>query len=360
MIDFEILLKQAEIHLKNQCPVAFFRKPDDTFLQVVCQEDDTLIQVETFKDQGFVFAPFDNQSPIVLIKGIIESVEIPELHWKSSRKKKDTIQHFYQPDDVAMTDYIRKIEKIKALIEDRKAEKIVLSRDEFVPLSKFNIVDIFISLLSAYPAAFVYGFYHPKVGMWLGATPENFLSVRETRFLTVSLAGTKQFLKNQFITWGDKEKHEQQLVTDFILSQLKPHTANLTSTEASSFQAGNLFHLRSEITGNFLSTDIKEAINLLHPTPATCGLPRETAKAFILENENYNRDYYTGYLGPVYTENRTDLYVNLRCMEIVDNQARLFVGGGITRNSIPEDEWKETMAKAETMKRILHALSWLS
>ncbi|PJB11373.1 MAG: isochorismate synthase [Flavobacteriales bacterium CG_4_9_14_3_um_filter_40_17] len=360
MIDFEILLKQAETHLNNRLPVVFFRKPDDTFLQVVRQDDDALIHVETFKDQGFVFAPFDNQSPTVLIKGVIESVEIPELHWKPSRKKKDTIQHFYQPDDVAMLDYIRKIKKIKALIEDGKVEKIVLSREEFVPLNKFNIIDVFVSLLSAYPTAFVYGFYHPKVGTWLGATPENFLSVRDTRFMTVSLAGTKQFLKNQYVTWGEKEKHEQQLVTDFICKQLKPYTAKLTSTAASSFQAGNLFHLRSEITGNLLSTDIHKAISLLHPTPATCGLPRETAKEFILENEGYSRDYYTGFLGPVYSENRTDLYVNLRCMKIVDNQARIFVGGGITRNSIPEEEWKETMAKAETMKRILYVLSAFS
>ena len=57
MIDFEILLKQAETHLNNRLPVVFFRKPDDTFLQVVRQDDDALIHVETFKDQGFVFAP---------------------------------------------------------------------------------------------------------------------------------------------------------------------------------------------------------------------------------------------------------------------------------------------------------------
>lgn len=360
MMDFEELLNQAENHIKKRLPVAFFRKPEDAFLQVVRQEDDRLIHVESFKEQGFVFAPFDNQSPTVLIKGVIESAEIPELHWKPSRKKKDTIRHFYQPDDVAMDEYIQKIEKIKALIEEGKVEKIVLSREEFVPLSKFNIIDVFISLLSAYPAAFVYGFYHPQVGIWLGATPENFLSMRDTRFMTVSLAGTRQFLKNQYVTWGDKERHEQQLVTNFILDQLKPHTTNLASTMASTFHAGNLFHLRSEITGNFHSTNLNAVIKLLHPTPATCGLPRETAKEFILQNENYNRDYYTGFLGPVYSEHRTDLYVNLRCMQIVDDQARIFVGGGITRNSIPEDEWKETMAKAETMKRILFVLSGLS
>lgn len=360
MMDFEELLNQAENHIKNRLPVAFFRKPEDAFLQVVKQDDEALRYVESFKDQGFVFAPFDNQLPIVLIKGVIESAEIPQLHWKPSRKKKDTIQHFYQPNDVAMYEYIQKIEKIKALIEEGKVEKIVLSREEFVPLSKFNIIDVFISLLSAYPAAFVYGFYHPQVGTWLGATPENFISVRETRFMTVSLAGTKQFLKNQYVTWGEKEKHEQQLVTDFILKKLEPHTTNLASTAASSFQAGNLFHLRSEITGNFHSTNLNAVIKLLHPTPATCGLPRETAKEFILQNENYKRDYYTGFLGLVYAEDRADLYVNLRCMEIVENQARLFVGGGITRDSISEEEWKETMAKAETLKRILFVLSAFS
>ena len=95
---------------------------------------------------------------------------------------------------------------------------------------------------------------------------------------------------------------------------------------------------------------------------------------FILQHEPYNREYYTGYLGELNIrqetfrakggrnqENKsyrslrktTELFVNLRCMKLVDDKATLFVGGGITKDSVPDDEWQETIEKSTTMLRIL-------
>ena len=95
-----------------------------------------------------------------------------------------------------------------------------------------------------------------------------------------------------------------------------------------------------------------------HPTPAVCGLPAKKAKNFILENENYNREFYSGFLGeiniPKSTKNKkSHLFVNLRCMSLENNIARIYVGGGITKDSIPEKEWEETVSKSFTMKSVL-------
>ena len=49
----------------------------------------------------------------------------------------------------------------------------------------------------------------------------------------------------------------------------------------------------------------------------------------------------------------TELYVNLRCMKLTAGIASIFVGGGITKDSIPEQEWQETIAKSKTMLGIL-------
>ena len=46
-------------------------------------------------------------------------------------------------------------------------------------------------------------------------------------------------------------------------------------------------------------------------------------------------------------------YVNLRCMSIQDYMATVYVGGGITEKSDPQNEWKEVLQKANTMGRIL-------
>ncbi|MNY68317.1 Menaquinone-specific isochorismate synthase [compost metagenome] len=78
-----------------------------------------------------------------------------------------------------------------------------------------------------------------------------------------------------------------------------------------------------------------------------------------MDNENYDREYYTGFLGELnkkdFTEKKqkSDLYVNLRCMQIKDKQAHLYMGCGITKESIPEKEWNESVNKSMTMKSVL-------
>jgi isochorismate synthase len=94
-------------------------------------------------------------------------------------------------------------------------------------------------------------------------------------------------------------------------------------------------------------------LDTLHPTPAVCGLPKAAAKDFILQNENYDRCYYTGFLGEINTNLKTELFVNLRCVEIIDTFAAIYVGGGITLDSNPEDEWLETSNKTNTIKSVL-------
>ena len=86
-------------------------------------------------------------------------------------------------------------------------------------------------------------------------------------------------------------------------------------------------------------------------------MPLEPSKDFILKNENYNREFYTGFLGELNLHNEdnktSELFVNLRCMKINNNTATIFVGGGITKDSNPKKEWEETVAKTNTMKNIL-------
>jgi len=50
---------------------------------------------------------------------------------------------------------------------------------------------------------------------------------------------------------------------------------------------------------------------------------------------------------------KTDLFVNLRCMKILKDKLVLFVGGGLTEQSEPQSEWEETVLKAKTLLSIL-------
>ena len=117
--------------------------------------------------------------------------------------------------------------------------------------------------------------------------------------------------------------------------------------------------MRTDISGIIKKGNIglKNLMSLLHPTPAVCGSPKNYAKTYILENENYEREFYTGFLGPVNeSTNKSRLFVNLRCMKIENDKANLFVGCGITEGSDPLNEWEETSHKSQTMLQVISSM----
>src|SRR5690554_6994101 len=87
---------------------------------------------------------------------------------------------------------------------------------------------------------------------------------------------------------------------------------------------------------------------------AVSGLPKEYAYKYIDDHEGYNRKYYTGFLGMIDLNNETNIYVNLRCMEIGKSLLTLFSGSGLVLSSTSRDEWKETEQKLKTMASIVN------
>ena len=74
---------------------------------------------------------------------------------------------------------------------------------------------------------------------------------------------------------------------------------------------------------------------------------------FIMENEGYDRSYYSGFLGWTDGNGKTHLFVNIRCVRLADSEAQFFAGGGILASSDLISEWNETEEKMTTMKRLL-------
>ena len=104
-----------------------------------------------------------------------------------------------------------------------------------------------------------------------------------------------------------------------------------------------IMHLCTEFEIDLKSPEMDwDLVSRLHPTPAVCGIPLEASLELISKWENRDRSYYTGYLGPVNLDEGTSLFVNLRSAQFHKGEAAIFVGGGITADSDPESEWKET------------------
>ena len=350
-------------HFDHKLPFVLYRKPNCSQLISVLQQNDTLHFVENFKEKGFVFAPFDGEK-IVLIPENQSQIVVTSLGQAIS--KEVPFQKDEKEDETAKKRHVNLVQKAIDTIEKGEFYKVVLSRKEAVLLKQFELFKVFQKLLEYYPTAFAYCFYHPQIGLWLGAFSEQLLAVKELKFQTMSVAGTQLHEENSTVDWKEKEIEEQRLVTDFIQSNLSKFSTELTISKPYTLRAGNVVHIKTDIKGVFkTSIHLKEVLSELHPTPAVCGFPKEVAKDFILKSEEHNRDYYSGFLGEMNCnfeskDVETDLYVNLRCMQIEINSesntnlAHLYVGGGITKDSNAEKEWLETVNKAKTIKNILN------
>lgn len=358
---------------EQDLPFVVYRKPGEAHIQAFVQQDTALHFATTCKEEGFVFAPFDTQKEIVLFpKHMVSSFSLTN---SSVQESASTVASL--ATDKEKIAHCSLVQKGMDAILEGTMEKVVLSRKQNLSLSNPNPHITLQRLLDTYPTAFVYYWYHPKIGMWLGATPETLLTIKNGQLATMALAGTQEYKGTTTVSWGEKEKREQALVTQAITRNVNPLLKEPFTIEGPhTARAGNLLHLKTELRApvDLATAALKEIIHALHPTPAICGLPRAAAQQFIQHNEGYDRAYYTGFLGELNlktttlrsrsgrnTENNayrsvktsTSLFVNLRCMQWLENTASIYIGGGITSESIPEKEWEETAHKLSTMSSIL-------
>lgn len=241
--------------------------------------------------------------------------------------------------------------------------KVVPSRKESIDLPEyFNLPKTFIRLTRQYPDAFVSFFSVPGKGTWLGASPEILVEIDgKGIFKTSAVAGTQLWnpqTELSSVAWTQKEIEEQAYVSRYIINSFKKiRLREFDEYGPKTIRAGNLVHLRTDFTVNVHEVNFPQLgsvmLKLLHPTSAVCGMPKEASANFLRIHEKYNREFYSGYIGPVNIESKTGLYVNLRCAQLIDQKAYLYAGAGITIDSDPEKEWKETLIKNQPIQEIL-------
>lgn len=343
---------------------AIWRVPGDETIHFRMQSSGSACLLTSLEElngrSGFVIAPFhiSQAHPVVLIQP--DCFALPES-LPTALSDTETVP-------VDSSDYLLTEEEEKKNYADRFTafmdplhkgiqDKLVLSRKHVIGREAcFSAGRTFEAAVQRYIYSYVYLCHTPQLGTWMGSTPEILLSGKQGQWQTVALAGTQPICNGRIPQqWDDKNWREQQLVAFYIRRQLA--SLGITPEEKGPYaiRAGEVSHLKSDF--QFQLSDnrtLGNLLSLLHPTPAVCGLPKREAYRFILEQEGYDRSYYSGFIGELNLEGKTDLYVNLRCMQIGPTTCTLFAGGGLLASSVIESEWQETNDKLETMGRLLH------
>jgi isochorismate synthase len=334
-------------------------------------------------EPGFVFSPFDRSKQSIFLPANFlftfengklreaeNSIETSSAAWlekefkpgaKNTRTSFSTVTAPSRNSDDQ--DFIALINKCMDEVEKGTFEKIVPSRTKEITLpADFDVLNAFQKLCGRYTQAMISFVNIPEVGSWLGATPELLVSVQDKNiFKTVALAGTQPYVEGmnlKSVAWKQKEIEEQALVERYIISCFKKiRLRDFEEHGPKTAIAGNLIHLKSDFTVDMTATNFPQLgtimLKLLHPTSAVCGMPLDKSLEFLKANEGYDRSFYSGFLGPVNIINNINVFVNLRCMQLLGQKALLYAGAGVTEDSIPEEEFEETEMKFNTLLNVI-------
>jgi isochorismate synthase len=340
-------------YLKINRNIVLFRLPGEQQIHCLWQDSGTpaLLYHPTAlnKRKGFVIAPFhvSPELPIVLMEP--DHAEVLTFLAHDADVDTPAVAPL-SPDD----DYRARFTTFMEAITTKRFEKLVLSRSLTIQ-KEFSVARAFLRACAGYAHSCVYLCQTAQTGVWTGSTPEMLLAGNQTRWHTMALAGT-QAIRGEKLPeqWDNKNLEEQMLVSAYIRENLKSFGIQAIEKKPYTVRAGEIAHLRSDFDFNLPNKGhIGSLLQLLHPTPATCGLPKAEALDFILRNEGYNRQYYSGFIGRLDPEGRSDLYVNLRCMHITAQTCTCYAGGGLLPTSTLAAEWQETEDKMKTMLRVI-------
>lgn len=334
--------------ISNGSDFVLFRYPQQT--DVHAARSEATVCLPSVADlrkitKGFVFAPFaDGELPIIMFNN-------PQIATFRQPERKPALAA-NNASEIPTDTYTAEFNTFREAVRNGQFSKLVLARTHIASIQS-SAAGIFFDACTACPNSFVYLFASKESGMWLGATPEILIEGNNRQMHTVALAGTANGIAStlpDINDWDNKNRNEQKIVTDYLLSQIQTFGTIKNIIGPNTVRAAHLAHIKTDIFFDINEKDLPQLIAAIHPTPAVCGLPQNEAMRFISTNESAGREYYAGFLGWYDTKSDSHLFVNLRCMKWIDTHTvKLMAGGGILPESELESEWNETENKMRTL-----------
>jgi isochorismate synthase len=303
----------------------------------------------------------DDEEMETVMELLLEEAKDLKRGWRRREKPQTAIYHLER--DFTEDKWAKAVLEIQQSIAGNQVQKAVLAQSLLIKSSlSFNHERIMRDLANEAPNSYV--FYHGlnESTAFLGASPERLFRLKGNHLQVDSLAGTRprgqtpedeQRFATELIE-SKKERREQHLVTDHLAQCMTELCDNIRVDSAPAIRRfGAVQHLLSSMEGTLRpKVSLDTILKTLHPTPATCGSPINTARELIRKLEPTPRGLYAGAVGWVSLE-EAEFAVAIRSALIRNNEARVYAGAGIVADSVPEEEYQECSLKQSLMTDIL-------
>ena len=258
--------------------------------------------------------------------------------------------------------FMEMVDKAKKLIREGDMFQCVLSQ-RFSADFEGDPLDYYRNLRVTNPSNYLY-FYDFGDYQIIGASPESLVSVKKGEVTTNPIAGTRprgateeedQALAHELLH-DIKETAEHRMLVDLGRNDIGKIAQNGT-VEVTKYMEVEYFryvmHLTSVVKGQLLPhLTALDALKATLPAGTVSGAPKIRAMRRIYELEEETRGVYAGAIGYLSATGDMDFAIAIRTMILKNQKAYVQAGAGIVYDSVPENEFYETINKAKSMTRI--------
>ncbi|RSK00280.1 Anthranilate synthase component 1 [Streptococcus sp. A12] len=258
--------------------------------------------------------------------------------------------------------FMEMVDQAKKLIREGDMFQCVLSQ-RFSADFEGDPLDYYRNLRVTNPSNYLY-FYDFGDYQIIGASPESLVSVKKGEVTTNPIAGTRprgateeedQALAHELLH-DIKETAEHRMLVDLGRNDIGKIAQNGT-VEVTKYMEVEYFryvmHLTSVVKGQLLPhLTALDALKATLPAGTVSGAPKIRAMRRIYELEEEKRGVYAGAIGYLSATGDMDFAIAIRTMILKNQKAYVQAGAGIVYDSVPENEFYETINKAKSMTRI--------
>ncbi len=303
-----------------------------------------------------------NLDKVKEVKIIAEREELI-LNSKPTKISYTTDEEIPLKSNFTKQEYIDSIERVRQYIRSGDIYQANLTQ-RFDARTSRSAFDIYAQLREVGPTIFG-GLLNFEDVQVISNSPERFIKVENRKIQTRPIKGTKprgetpeqdEFFKNE-LSNSEKDKAELLMIVDLERNDLGrvSKIGSVKVPELFKIEAyANVYHLVATIESEIdKEKDIYDVIKATFPGGSITGAPKIRAMEVIEELEPTRRNVYTGSIGYIGFDGTTDLNIAIRTIVKKDDRITFQVGGGITWDSKPEDEYMETLHKAKSIMKTL-------